>query len=102
MNEKGIPVYIISLIEELGSDNIVRVSGVHYITQLEGSVPTTANFHFYEKRVKESDQKRKAIQIAGKIIKNANEEDISKTRSVGINELMSIEEYQMGEDEGNI
>ncbi|OIK15352.1 hypothetical protein BIV60_09955 [Bacillus sp. MUM 116] len=59
LNEKGIPVDIVSLIEELSADNLVRVGGVHYISQLAGSVPTTANFHFYEKMVKEYDQKRK-------------------------------------------
>jgi replicative DNA helicase len=56
---------------------IIKITGrgVRYITQLAGSVPTTANFHFYEKLVKEYAQKRKAIQIAGKIMEQAQESE---------------------------
>jgi replicative DNA helicase len=63
LNEKGKPIDIIPVVEELGIPNNKMVGGVSYIIQLAGSVPTTANFHFYEKLVREYVQKRKVIQI---------------------------------------
>ena len=53
LDEKGKPIDIISVVEELGISNLQMVGGVSYINRLAGSVPTTANFHFYEKLVRE-------------------------------------------------
>ncbi|WP_312474758.1 replicative DNA helicase [Neobacillus sp.] len=102
LDEKGKPIDVITIVEELGIQNIKLLGGVSYITQLAGSVPTTANFHFYEKLVREYAQKRKAIQIAGKIIEQAKETEISKTLSDGIHGLMAVEEDQVDEDNGDI
>lgn len=102
VDEKGKPFDVISVGEEIGFKNLEGLGGFSYMTQLAGSVPTTANFHFYEKMVREYDQKRKAIQIAGKIIEQAKESEISKTLSNGINELMADEEDQADEDNGDI
>jgi replicative DNA helicase len=95
LDEKGKPIDVITIVEELGIQNIKLLGGVSYITQLAGSVPTTANFHFYEKLVRDYAQKRKAIQIAGKIIEQAKETEISKTLSDGIHDLMAVEEDQV-------
>jgi len=102
LDNKGKPVDMVTLIEEIGVDRLEGLGGVSYISQLAGSVPTTANFHFYEALVKEYDQKRRAIRIAGKIIEQANTSDIGKTLSDGINELMAVEEDQRDEDNGDI
>ena len=102
LDEKGKPIDIITVIDELGIPNLQMVGGVSYINQLAGSVPTTANFHFYEKMVREYAQKRKAIQIAGKIMEQANTSEISQTLSEVIQELMAVEEDQADEDNGDI
>jgi len=102
LDEKGKPIDIITVVEELGLPNLKMVGGVSYITRLASSVPTTANFHFYEKLVREYAQKRKTIQIAGKIMEQAQASDISKTLSDGINELMAVEEDEADEDNGDI
>ncbi|WP_066370715.1 replicative DNA helicase [Neobacillus fumarioli] len=91
LDEKGIPVDFITVVEELGS-HIEAIGGVSYLSQLADSVPTTANFHFYEKLVKEYAQKRKTIQIAEKIMEQAREAEISKVLSEGIANLRRIEE----------
>ncbi|WHY79937.1 DnaB-like helicase N-terminal domain-containing protein [Neobacillus sp. WH10] len=75
LDEKGKPVDVITVVEELGIQNVKLLGGISYITQLAGSVPTTANFHFYEKLVREYAQKRMAIQIAGKIMEQAQESE---------------------------
>jgi replicative DNA helicase len=100
VDEKGMPIDILTVCEEFGFQNIP--GGVSYITQLAGSVPTTANFAFYEKLVREYDSKRKTIQIASKIIDQAKGSDISKTLSEGINELMAVDEPQNDDDNGDI
>jgi replicative DNA helicase len=102
LDEKGKPIDVIAVVEEIGFETIEAVGGISFITQLAASVPTTANFHYYEKAVKEYDQKRKAVQIAGKIIKQAKNTDISKTLSDGIQDLMRIEDEQTDEDTGDI
>ncbi|MFZ7942782.1 replicative DNA helicase [Neobacillus sp. 19] len=102
LDEKGKPIDMISVMEELGISNLQMVGGISYITQLAGSVPTTANFHFYENLVREYAQKRKTIQIAGKIMEQAQASDISKTLSEGIHELMAVEEDEADEDNGDI
>jgi replicative DNA helicase len=76
-DEKERPIDIISVVEELGPTYLKMVGGVSYITQLAGSVPTTVNFHFYEKLVKEKDQKRKTIQIAKNMIEQAKSSEIN-------------------------
>ncbi|HEY2422208.1 MAG TPA: replicative DNA helicase [Neobacillus sp.] len=102
LDEKGKPIDIITVVEELGIPNIKMVGGVSYIAQLAGSVPMTANFHFYEKLVREYAQKRKAIQIAEKIMKQANTSEISQTLSEGIHELMGVEDDQAEGENGDI
>lgn len=102
VDKKGKPVDVISVAEELGSKKIERIGGISYLTQLAASVPTTANFPFYEKIIKEYDQKRKAIHIASKLIEKAGEEEISKTLKNGIQDLLEIEEEQTDEDLGEI
>lgn len=102
LDEKGKPVDVIALVDELGNDGIQGVGGVSYIVQLAGSVPTTANFAFYQKTVLEYVQKRKAIQVAEKIIENACEKEITKTLNEGIQDLMAIEQEQTDEDNGEL
>ncbi|MEY2195721.1 DnaB-like helicase N-terminal domain-containing protein [Neobacillus sp. BF23-41] len=102
LDEKGKPVDLITLMEEVGDDNISSFGGASYFYQLAGKVPSLANFHSYEKVVREYDQKGKAIQIAEKIIECAFEANITKTLSEGISELMAVEEDQTNEDNGDI
>ncbi|MFJ7727881.1 replicative DNA helicase [Neobacillus sp. NPDC097160] len=99
---KGKPIDVITVVEELGIEKVKMIGGVSYLTQLAGSVPTTANFSFYEMLVKEYHQKRKAIQIAGTIIEQAKKSDISNTLSVGIQELVAVRDDQVDEDNGDI
>jgi replicative DNA helicase len=61
LDEKGKPIDLITLMDEVGDENIGSFGGASYIYQLAGKVPSLANFHSYEKLVREYDQKRKAI-----------------------------------------
>ncbi|WP_235924746.1 replicative DNA helicase [Neobacillus sedimentimangrovi] len=102
LDEKGKPIDIISIIEELGLDRLQEIGGVSYLNQLAGSVPTTANFHFYEKLVKEYDRKRKTIHIAEKMMDQAWWGEIGQTLKEGIHDLMAIQDEETVDDDGNI
>lgn len=102
LDDKGKPIDVIAVAEELGPQGLDGIGGFSYITELAVSVPTTANFSFYQKMVLEYAQKRKAIQIAGKIIEQAKETDITKTLSDGIQDLMAVEQEQTDDDMGDI
>ncbi|MEH7072571.1 DnaB-like helicase N-terminal domain-containing protein [Neobacillus drentensis] len=102
LDEVGKHVDLITLMDEVGDEKIGSYGGASYIYQLAGKVPNLANFHSYEKLVREYDQKRRAIQVAEKIIGQALEADITKTLSEGISELMAVDEDQTDDDNGDI
>ncbi|RHW43471.1 replicative DNA helicase [Neobacillus notoginsengisoli] len=102
LHEKGKPIGIISVAEEAGIKELESLGGISYITDIAVSVPTTANFHFYQNTVKAYNQKRRTIEITGKIRDKALEEDIQDVLSDGINQLRQIEDMHGDEDAGEI
>lgn len=102
LDAKGKPVDVISVVEETGHHNLESIGGIGYITQIAGSVPTVANFTFYQDTVLEYYQKRKAVEIAGRIQENAQTGDISCTLRDGIQELMQIEDHVGDDDLGEV
>lgn len=100
--EKGKPIDVVSVVEEAGVQEIAQLGGISFITDLAVSVPTTANFHFYQDTVKAYHQKRKTIEIAGKIRDKAFYEDIHDVLSDGINQLRQIEDMQGDDEAGEI
>ncbi|MFE8695550.1 replicative DNA helicase [Cytobacillus sp. FJAT-53684] len=100
--EKGKPVDVISVIEEIGYEQIENIGGISYITDLACSVPTTANFQFYQEIVKEYDQKRKAIKIASRIKNEVLHGEMESVLREGIHDLMQIEDHLVDEDLGDI
>ncbi|MDQ0220743.1 replicative DNA helicase [Peribacillus cavernae] len=101
VDEKGKPIDVILVMEQIGTQNLDKIGGVSYITELAGSVPT-ANFHFYQDMVLEYSQKRKAVEVAGRIIEEAKTEDIGSTIQQGIQELIKIDQNRNEEDGGSI
>ncbi|EUJ27352.1 replicative DNA helicase [Listeria cornellensis] len=58
LHEKGVPIDIISLFQQLGGNDLV------YLTQLSAVTPTTANFAYHAKIVRDTFNKRKKHTIA--------------------------------------
>jgi len=102
LDSKGIPIDIVSIIERVGRDKIEKVGGAEYLSDLVASIPSTANFHYYEKVVYEYWQRREAITVANKIKEAALKNEPSEVIQSGINELMKIEENSWNEDDGII
>jgi replicative DNA helicase len=102
LDEKNKPIDVVSIVEQLGIHQIENLGGIIYLTQLAGSIPTTANFHYYEQTVKDHFQKRKTIETAQNLIHKAQGDDISQTIHEGIQELMTIEDDYGEDDSGDI
>ncbi|MDQ0221347.1 replicative DNA helicase [Peribacillus cavernae] len=102
LDEQGKPIDVISVVEQIGTQNLEKIGGISYLTDLAGSVPSTANFNFYQDTVLEYSQKRKAIEIAGRMIEEAKTEEIGSTIHKGIQQLMAIEQNGMDGDSGSI
>lgn len=102
LDVKGKPVDVISVVEHLNPDHLAAIGGVAYITALAGSVPTTANFHYYQDVVREYAQKRKAVETANRIIATAKTNEIGQTLRDGIQGLMEIEEHSTEDQMGDI
>lgn len=65
LNEKGKPIDVIAIVEELGPQGVEGIGGISYITELAGSVPTTANFKF-NKRSWNTPKSEKRSRLPGK------------------------------------
>ncbi|MEH7523576.1 replicative DNA helicase [Bacillus sp. JJ1503] len=98
LDVKEKPINLISVMEEIGVENLGSVGGISYINDLAYGVPSTAKFRYYEDVVKEYAQKRKAVEIAGRIRDDVSAGDIATTLREGIHDLMLIEDH-LGDDE---
>ncbi len=69
LNNKGEPIDLITLTEELKKQNQLEdVGGVSYITSLSTIVPTTSNVKYYADIVKEKSVLRKLIKVSNDIL----------------------------------
>jgi replicative DNA helicase len=102
LSAKGTPIDIISIMEEIGIENLESVGGVSYITDLAYHVPPTGNFRFYENTVIEYYQKRTTLQVANQIIEETTSGDISEAIRRGVTGLMAIEGGAADDDRGDI
>ena len=100
--DKGKPIDIVSVVEDAGHEKLAKIGGIRYITELAASVPTTANFHFYQKVVKEYYQKRKTIEIANTMKNEVAEGDFQRVLRTSIEQLRKIEDFETDEDGGEI
>ncbi len=74
--EKGEPVDMVTVTEELGSRGVLeKVGGLPYITALANSVPTAANIEYYAKIVEEKALLRSLISAGTKIVGLGYQED---------------------------
>ncbi len=100
--KKGKPIDPVSVIEEVGLDNVESVGGISYVTDLAARVCTTANVRYYDRLIQEYNQKRQAVKVASRIQQGVQGEDISTVLKNGIQDLVTIEEELVDEELGDI
>jgi len=75
MFEKGIPVDIVSLNEELTRRKMLEfVGGTYYLTEINAKTPSAANVEFHARIVQERFLKRALISTAGGILERCYDE----------------------------
>ncbi|MFN8367625.1 MAG: replicative DNA helicase [Candidatus Kapaibacterium sp.] len=73
--ERGVPVDIITLSEELRRKGILEYcGGTYYLTEINAQTPTAAYIEHHARIVQERYLKRKLLMTAGKIIHNCYDE----------------------------
>ena len=102
VDEKGIPIDVVSVAEKARPDNWDNIGRASYLTTLSRSVSATANFNFYQDTVKKYDQKRKTCDIANRIKQASMQDEIETVLRDGIHALQMVEDYLSVESQGEI
>lgn len=102
MDNKGLPIDMVTIVERVGK-KIDRIGGVSYLSDLAGSVATTANFKHHCGIVLEYYQKRLSLGIANKL-KDAASDGTPPLEAIkgAIGDLMAIEDSGNDDDDGDI
>jgi replicative DNA helicase len=102
LDEKNIPIDFISIIERVGQAKVEKIGGVSYLSELAGSIPTTANFSYYQGLVLEYSQKRKQYEIAQTLMQQTLNDDPTISRQEAIDLLGKLDDGGPDQDDGNI
>ncbi|MFJ5625417.1 replicative DNA helicase [Peribacillus loiseleuriae] len=102
MDSKGQPVDLLSITERVGRNNIGRIGGRSYLSELMTSVASTVNFAHHEKIIYDYYQRREAIAIANRIREKAIAEEPAVAIHNGLNELMGLDDSSGDDDDGSI
>ena len=101
VEEKGKPIDLVAIVEELGS-RLDHVGGVGYLSELASSIPTTANFKYYENLIFDKWKMRRAVQLANRakevVVGDESTEVIGKL----IHELEALNDAGDDEKEFNL
>ncbi|WP_231584158.1 replicative DNA helicase [Domibacillus indicus] len=93
--EQNVPVDVIMVTQQLVEDGqIENVGGTSYLSDLAGSVPTTANFAYYQAMLIDQYKKRLMSRAASDYLANPTEETAEKVYST------FIEAQEMGQKQG--
>ena len=96
--DKGEPIDTISVVDYLKKKKELKsVGGMHYITGLAESVPTTANVEHYAKIVLEKYLLRKLIQVSHEVSKDAFEDaqDVEEILDAAESAIFNISEKRL-------
>ena len=100
--DEGKPIDPLTVMEKLGNVELERLGGLTYILQLTDSVPTTANFGYYQEIVYEYYKKRRVIDVSLSLIRTVKEENCDRAVQSAIDQFLHLEGEEQKEDEGDI
>ncbi|NMA15518.1 MAG: replicative DNA helicase, partial [Clostridia bacterium] len=77
LSDKGDPVDLVTLVEELRKDgSLERVGGISYLTSLANAVPTAVNAGYYAKIVSEKALLRSLINVSTRVAERGYEDGV--------------------------
>ena len=91
LRDKDIKIELVSLVNALGDDR-ETVGGVSYLSSLAHSIPSTENFEYYERTVKEKSQLRAGLDAIQELCTSGTENPSEIAA-----EMMAIAENMGGE-----
>ena len=75
MHDKGEPIDLTTLINELEKNNVLAIiGGMEYLSEVVDSIVSTANLSYYMNIIEEKYLRRRLIEVSTKITTNAYEE----------------------------
>ncbi|WP_245618010.1 replicative DNA helicase [Domibacillus tundrae] len=93
--EKNVPIDVMTVTQQLVDDKqIENIGGVSYLSDLAGSVPTTANFPYYQAMLIDMYKQRLISRAASDYLANPSDETAEKMYST------FIEAQEMGQKQG--
>lgn len=101
MFQRDEAVDLVTLLEYLkSSDRLEKSGGITYVTEIAGSVPTTANLSSYIKIVSEKSTLRKLIRSSTEIIENCynKQDDVEKVLDSAEKKIFDIGEKRSTSD----
>lgn len=102
LDEKGKPIDIVAIVERVGNTKIDKIGGISYLTDLSGSIPSTANFGFYQGLVLEYHEKRQTYEIAKTMMQDTMEQEPSEVRQAAIEALNALDDNNIDNHDGSI
>lgn len=96
------PIDPLGIMEYMGADELNRIGGLTYLLQLVDSVPTTANFGFYQDIVHDYYKKRRVIEVSLALIREVKQTDYDKALQTAMDSFMELDKQEQREDEGDI
>ena len=102
LDEKNIPIDFVSIVERVGNNKVDKIGGISYMSQLATSIPTTANFIYYQGLVLEYYEKRQTYEIAKDMMRDVNEIEPAEVRQTAIEKLSKLDDNDADNDDGSI
>jgi replicative DNA helicase len=102
LDEKGIPLDLVAIVERVGNAKVEKIGGISYLSEMAGSMPTAANFGYYQGLVIEYFEKRQTYEIARQMMQNTMEQEPGEVRTAAIEALSALDDNNMDNDDGNI
>lgn len=102
LDDKGKPINMVAIVERVGNTKVDKIGGISYLSQLAGSVPSTANFTFYQSIVLEYYEKRQTYEIARNMMKDTLEHEPGEVRQTAIEALSKLDDLDDDNDDGDI
>lgn len=102
LDAKNIPIDLVSIVERIGNTKVEKIGGIGYLSNLAGSIPTTANFNYYQGIVFEYYQKRQTNDIGRQLMQGIIEGEPGQVIQNGIDDLTAIGDNDADDGDGNI
>lgn len=88
LDEKGLPIEMISVVEEIGMANVDAIGGINYVSELIASSYSTTSFNYHQELLIEYHKKRQIAETARQSLQDIHEktsdeimQDVSKSHN---------------------